>query len=130
MHPCVALWLWAMKGLLKVAGPIYLIGTVALVVYGAFSRVPEHDALLELTAYEITVLIGIGENQRSYLVIPQVFYHPSINSVIEVAPSQFKRTETFGGFILYLIVLIVAALGSWRFWILPRRVKNDVVSGA
>ncbi len=130
MHPYVALWLWAMKGLLKLAAPIYLIGTVVLVVYGAFSRLPEHDALLELTGYEIPVLIGIGEKQRSYVVIPRVFYRPSINSVVEVAPSQFERIETFGGFILYLIMLIGAALGSWRFWILPRRVRNGAVSGA
>lgn len=109
--------------MLKIAGPIYLIVAVVLLVYGVFSRIPEHSALLELSDSEFYVLIGVGDHQRSYLVIPRVFYRPSIYSVIEVSPSKFERTEAPAGVFIYLVALIVAGWGTWRFWIAPWRLK-------
>lgn len=130
MHPYAAFWLWAMKAFLKIAGPIYLIGALGLLVYGAFSRMPEHSALLELSDSEFPVLIGVGDHERSYLVIPRVFYRPSAYSVIEVSPSNFKLTETSAGVLIYLVALAVAAWGTWRFWIAPWRLKNHAVPSA
>jgi hypothetical protein len=119
-----------MKWLLKIAGPIYLIGALALLVNGAFSRIPEHDALLELSGSETPILIGAGDHQSSYLVIPRVFYRPSVYSVMEVAPSQFEPIETSTGALIYAIVLVVAAWGFWQFWIAPWRRKSRVAPSA
>lgn len=126
MHPYVAIWLWAMKGLLKVAAPMYLVGAVGVVVFGGSSRMPEHDAILELSGYEMPVLIGIGDHQRSDLVVPRVFYRPSIYSVTELTPSEFGRIEMSGGAFIYIFVLVVAAWGSWRFPIFGWRPRTRV----
>jgi hypothetical protein len=121
------LWLWTMKGLLKVAGPLYLVGAVVLAVYGSLSRNSDHDAALALADYEFPVLIGASGDQRSYVIVPRVFYRPSMNVVNPLAPSGVERIETFAGFVGYLVVLAASAWGTWWFWVRPRRMKRYVV---
>ena len=129
MQAYFELWLWAMKALLKLAGPVFLLGAFALAVYGSVSRIAGHDELLQLNAYEFPVLIGSSEHQRSYVVVPRVFYRPSMIVVIEIGPSRYERIDTVAGFFGYLVAVMAAAWASWRFWLLPRS-KAGVVPSA
>lgn len=102
------------KAILKIGAPLFVVVALGLALYGSLMPDPAHIAALNVSSGEVSVLIGVAGDQRSYMIVPR---DAAIHVVTDTPQGGQLVRRTTGGFYLYLAVLLAALFATWRIWL-------------
>src|SRR5712664_1176196 len=119
---------------LRLFAPLIALGWPVLAVYGALSTNVSDIGALKVAPRETAILIGVAGGgskcdasgcqvqppQRSYLIFPRFFVRPS-GFTVENRQGGPRVDEQPGAALLVVLIWVVCAWGTWRYWGSPSR---------
>ena len=102
--------------LLKFVLPACLLVGAALAIYGTWAHSPPVP-LAQLFPGQVAVLVGTGNGQSSYVLVPDAALDPRIVTVWRDASGRPQLAQSREGFFLLALFYLVCLTGSGWLWL-------------